>query len=109
MGYKFQFVTLAGFHALNHSMFKLSAAYREWGMTAYADFQENEFNSEQSGYRAVRHQEFVGTGFFDEITRVVTSGMTSTLGLAGSTEEEQFHTEKAPRHVRQQRLKVLKQ
>ncbi|MBI1807256.1 MAG: isocitrate lyase [Ignavibacteria bacterium] len=91
MGYRFQFVTLAGFHALNHSMFKLAQAYREWGMTAYADFQETEFNSEISGYKAVRHQEFVGTGFFDELTQVITNGSSSTLALTGSTEEQQFH------------------
>lgn len=91
LGYKFQFVTLAGFHALNHSMFKLAQAYKDWGMTAYADFQESEFKSEEHGYKAVKHQEFVGTGFFDEVTQVITNGMSSTLALTGSTEEEQFH------------------
>jgi isocitrate lyase len=91
MGYRYQFVTLAGFHALNYSMFKLAKAYREWGMSAYADFQEGEFKSEEHGYRAVKHQEFVGTGFFDEVAQVISSGSASTLGLAGSTEEAQFH------------------
>jgi isocitrate lyase len=97
MGYKFQFVTLAGFHALNYSMFKLAKAYREWGMTAYAEFQESEFKSEESGYKAVRHQEFVGTGFFDEVARVITNDSSSTLALKGSTEEEQFQTVPAER------------
>ena len=91
MGYKFQFVTLAGFHALNFSMFKLAHAYREWGMSAYADFQESEFRSEEAGYRAVKHQEFVGTGFYDEVAQVISNGTTSTLSLTGSTEEAQFH------------------
>lgn len=92
MGYKFQFVTLAGFHTLNHSMFKLAHAYREWGMSAYADFQESEFKSEELGYKAVKHQEFVGTGFFDEVAQVISGGASSTLALKGSTEEEQFGT-----------------
>jgi isocitrate lyase len=92
MGYKFQFITLAGFHALNHSMFHLAKAYRETGMTAYADFQESEFNSETDGYEATRHQEFVGTGFFDDVAQVISCGMSSTLALKGSTEEEQFHS-----------------
>jgi isocitrate lyase len=91
MGYKFQFVTLAGFHALNLSMFELAKAYRETGMTAYADFQEREFANEVDGYTATRHQEFVGTGFFDEVAQATTSGEASTLALVGSTEEEQFH------------------
>ncbi len=90
MGYKFQFITLAGFHALNYSMFKLAHAFREWGMPAYADFQEHEFKSEEIGYKAVKHQEFVGTGFFDEVAKVISGGTTSTLGLTGSTEEAQF-------------------
>jgi isocitrate lyase len=91
MGYKFQFVTLAGFHALNLSMFTLAHGYAETGMTAYADLQEREFLlSEQLGYGAVRHQRFVGTGYFDEVTKVI--GSVSTAALAGSTEEEQFET-----------------
>ncbi|HEX6902784.1 MAG TPA: isocitrate lyase [Thermoanaerobaculia bacterium] len=89
MGYKFQFVTLAGFHSLNLSMFELARAYKESGMTAYSRLQEREFENERlAGYRAVKHQGFVGTGYFDEIAKVV--GNTSTVALAGSTEEEQF-------------------
>jgi isocitrate lyase len=91
MGYKFQFVTLAGFHALNLSMFELARGYAEVGMTAYADLQEREFLlAEQLGYCAVRHQRFVGTGYFDEITKTI--GTVSTAALTGSTEEEQFTT-----------------
>lgn len=89
MGYKFQFVTLAGFHALNLSMFELARGYAEKGMTAYADLQEREFLlAEQLGYCAVRHQRFVGTGYFDEVTKTI--GTASTAALSGSTEEEQF-------------------
>jgi len=90
MGYKFQFVTLAGFHALNHSMFELARGYRVSGMTAYARLQENEFASEGEGYRATKHQRFVGTGYFDEVAQAVAGGMSSTTALHGSTEEEQF-------------------
>jgi isocitrate lyase len=91
MGYKFQFVTLAGFHSLNLSMFELAHSYADRGMTAYADLQEREFLlAEQAGYAAVRHQRFVGTGYFDDITNVIAGGMASTAALAGSTEEEQF-------------------
>jgi isocitrate lyase len=89
MGYKFQFVTLAGFHALNLSMFELAHGYVRQGMTAYADLQEREFLlAEDLGYCAVRHQRFVGTGYFDEVTRTI--GNVSTAALSGSTEEEQF-------------------
>ncbi|MDE2292201.1 MAG: malate synthase A, partial [Elusimicrobia bacterium] len=91
MGYRFQFVTLAGFHALNHSMFELARAYRTEGMAAYSRLQEEEFASESSGYQATRHQEFVGTGYFDAVNQVVSGGQSSTLALKGSTEEEQFH------------------
>ncbi|MBI3550640.1 MAG: isocitrate lyase [Elusimicrobia bacterium] len=91
MGYKFQFVTLAGFHSLNHSMFELASEYRDDGMAAYSRLQEREFKSESSGYQAVKHQEFVGTGYFDEVNQVVSGGQSSTLALKGSTEEEQFH------------------
>ncbi len=90
MGYKFQFVTLSGFHSVNHAMFVLAREYRERGMAAYAALQEQEFGSEADGYEAVRHQEFVGAGYFDEITRITTHDATSTLALEGSTEEEQF-------------------
>jgi isocitrate lyase len=90
MGYKFQFVTLSGFHSLNHAMFALARGYRERGMAAYAELQEREFESEEDGYEAIRHQEFVGAGYFDEITKIATGDATSTLALKGSTEEEQF-------------------
>jgi isocitrate lyase len=90
-GYKFQFITLAGFHALNLSMFELARGYNEAGMTAYADLQEREFALEKTdGYRAVKHQAFVGTGYFDRITQTIASGRASTTALTGSTEEEQF-------------------
>lgn len=91
MGYKFQFVTLAGFHALNLSMFELARGYKENGMTAYSQLQEVEFARESdSGYRAVKHQAFVGTGYFDAVAQVIAGGATSTTALSGSTEEEQF-------------------
>jgi len=92
MGYKFQFITLAGFHALNHTMFELARAYKDHGMTAYTHLQEAEFASEREhNYGAVKHQRFVGTGYFDEVQNVITSGTASTTALAGSTETEQFH------------------
>ncbi len=90
MGYKFQFITLAGFHALNYSMFNLALGYREQGMAAYADLQEAEFALETSGYTATKHQREVGTGYFDEVAQVISSGNSSTVALAGSTEVEQF-------------------
>lgn len=91
MGYKFQFVTLAGFHALNLSMFELAKAYRETGMTGYVQLQEKEFAYEREhGYRAVKHQTFVGTGYFDEIAQTIAGGVISTTALKGSTEEKQF-------------------
>ena len=91
MGYKFQFITLAGFHALNYSMFKLADAYRREGMTAYAEMQEGEFGAEIQGYRATAHQRFVGTGYFDEVAQVISGGECSTAALRGSTEEDQFN------------------
>lgn len=90
MGYKFQFVTLAGFHALNLSMFELARGYAASGMAAYAKLQEVEFDRARDGYAAIKHQRFVGTGYFDEITQVVSNGASSTVALAGSTEEAQF-------------------
>jgi len=90
MGYKFQFVTLAGFHALNMSMFHLARGYSHAGMTAYSKLQQEEFAAQELGYRAVTHQRFVGTGYFDEIAQVVSGGNSSTTALAGSTEAEQF-------------------
>ncbi|MBE3596246.1 MAG: isocitrate lyase [Hydrogenibacillus sp.] len=90
MGYTFQFVTLAGFHALNHSMFELARDYAVRGMAAYADLQQREFESEADGYTATRHQREVGAGYFDQVSLIVSGGLASTLALVGSTEEEQF-------------------
>jgi isocitrate lyase len=90
MGYKFQFITLAGFHALNLSMFELAQGYRATGMTAYSKLQQEEFSCEAQGYEAAKHQRFVGTGYFDLVTQVIASGNASTTALAGSTEAEQF-------------------
>jgi isocitrate/methylisocitrate lyase len=91
MGYAFQFVTLAGFHALNLSMFELARGYRERAMTAYAELQDREFDlQKQDGYAAVKHQRFVGTGYFDEVAKTVSSGESSTAALKDSTEEHQF-------------------
>jgi isocitrate lyase len=94
MGYKYQFITLAGFHALNLSMFELAKGYRECGMTAYAALQAQEFAREaDSGYRATKHQRFVGTGYFDEIAQAIAGGSSSTTALCGSTEEAQFEAQ----------------
>jgi isocitrate lyase len=91
MGYKFQFVTLAGFHALNHSMFELARAYKTEGMAAYSRLQQAEFASEKDGYTATKHQREVGTGYFDDVAQVIAAGTSSTLALEGSTEKAQFH------------------
>jgi isocitrate lyase len=90
MGYKFQFITLAGFHALNESMFELARGYAEEGMTAYVRLQEREFELEAEGYTATRHQREVGAGYFDQVAQAVSGGESSTLALRGSTEEDQF-------------------
>jgi isocitrate/methylisocitrate lyase len=90
MGYKFQFVTLAGFHALNYSMFRLAADYRERGMAAYSELQEAEFAAETLGYRATKHQREVGTGYFDLVRETITGGLTATTAMADSTEQAQF-------------------
>ncbi len=90
LGYRFQFITLAGFHALNASMFELATAYRTEGMTAYVRLQEREFELEHGGYTATRHQREVGAGYFDAVLEAVTGGQSSTLALKGSTEEAQF-------------------
>ncbi len=89
-GYKFQFVTLAGFHSLNYGMFELARDYKERGMAAYSELQQAEFTAEKHGYSATRHQREVGTGYFDEVAQVITGGTSSTTALKGSTEEEQF-------------------
>ncbi len=90
MGYKFQFITLAGFHSLNHSMFTLASTYRDEGMSAYVRLQEAEFGSEADGYEATKHQREVGTGYFDAVVQTIAGGQSSTAALSGSTEEEQF-------------------
>ena len=90
MGYKFQFVTLAGFHTLNHSMYQLAHGYKDRGMAAYSELQQAEFDAEKIGYTATKHQREVGTGYFDAVSQVIASGKSSTLALLGSTEEEQF-------------------
>jgi len=95
MGYKFQFVTLAGFHSLNHGMFELARAYRERGMAAYSELQEAEFASEAHGYSATRHQREVGTGYFDQVAQTIAGGASSTTALADSTESAQFSKEAA--------------
>lgn len=91
-GYKFQFVTLAGFHSLNLGMFDLARGFKEKGMSAYSDLQQAEFEREKVGYRAVKHQGFVGTGYFDLVAQTINGGNFSTAALKGSTEEEQFET-----------------
>ena len=90
LGYRFQFITLAGWHALNSSMFRLSRAYRRQGMFAYSQLQQEEFDDERDGFRAARHQAFVGAGYFDAVQNTVMHGQSSTTALHGSTEEEQF-------------------
>ncbi|MEX0754747.1 MAG: isocitrate lyase [Actinomycetota bacterium] len=98
MGYRFQFITLAGFHALNASMFELAYGYAREGMTAYVELQEREFEMESDGYSATRHQAEVGTGYFDQVSQVITGGTSSTLALKGSTEEAQFLEEEKTSH-----------
>jgi isocitrate lyase len=90
MGYRFQFITLAGFHALNYSMFELARGYRAQQMTAYVTLQQAEFAAESSGYTATKHQREVGAGYFDAVTQVVSGGTSSITALSGSTEEQQF-------------------
>ena len=91
MGYKFQFITLAGFHSLNHSMFHLARGYAQDGMTSYVELQEAEFADEAEGYTATKHQREVGTGYFDQVAEVISGGKSSTLALGESTEAAQFH------------------
>lgn len=99
MGYKFQFVTLAGFHCLNHSMYELAQRYRQHGMAAYAHLQEAEFLSETEGYSAVRHQREVGTGYFDAVSTAISGGQSSTTAMAASTESQQFHGDAGNGHA----------
>jgi isocitrate lyase len=96
MGYKFQFVTLAGFHQLNYGMFQLARGYKERGMAAYSELQQAEFAAEAQGYTAIKHQREVGTGYFDAVAMTITGGKSSTTAMAGSTETEQFHDEEKP-------------
>jgi isocitrate lyase len=91
LGYKFQFITLAGFHALNTSMFELASSYKAKGMAGYSELQQKEFALQSKGFKAVKHQAFVGVGYFDEVQNVITAGEASTVALKGSTEEAQFH------------------
>jgi isocitrate lyase len=93
LGYRFQFVTLAGFHALNASMFELARGYRADAMTAYVELQQREFACEQDGYTATRHQREVGAGYFDEVLQTISGGTASTLALRGSTEQNQFESQ----------------
>jgi isocitrate lyase len=93
MGYRFQFITLAGFHTLNHSMFELAKGYASEGMPAYVKLQRKEFEDERKGYEAVKHQAFVGTSYFDDVATVISAGTVSTLAMKGSTEESQFEEE----------------
>jgi isocitrate lyase len=90
MGYKFQFVTLAGFHALNYAMYELARQFRERGMAAYSELQQKEFEAERHGYSATRHQREVGTGYFDKVAEAISAGNASTLALGESTEAAQF-------------------
>lgn len=90
MGYKFQFITLAGFHNLNYGMFELAKGYKERQMAAYVEMQEKEFAAVSEGFTAVKHQREVGTGYFDDVTQAITAGTSSLTALTGSTEEEQF-------------------
>lgn len=90
MGYRYQFITLAGFHALNASMFELARGYAESGMAAYVELQNAELAMEDQGYTATRHQREVGAGYFDLVSQIVGGGQSSTLSLKGSTEEDQF-------------------
>ena len=90
MGYRYQFITLAGFHALNASMFELAKGYVAAGMPAYVELQDREFAMEGEGYTATRHQREVGAGYFDLVSQTVSAGSSSTLALVGSTEEDQF-------------------
>ncbi|HEY8629507.1 MAG TPA: hypothetical protein VIL73_03045, partial [Gaiellaceae bacterium] len=94
MGYRFQFITLAGFHSLNAGMFELARGYAANGMSAYVELQEREFALEADGYTATRHQQEVGAGYFDRVTSAITGGQSSTLALQGSTEEAQFSEER---------------
>jgi isocitrate lyase len=106
MVYKFQFITLAGFHSLNYSMFELAHGYARDNMTAFVELQQKEFAAAEKGFTAVKHQREVGTGYFDQITQVVAGGKASTTALHGSTEDEQFFDQNAPRSPDQKKAKL---
>jgi isocitrate lyase len=108
MGYRFQFVTLAGFHLLNLSMYELARAYRDRGMAAYSELQEREFALEADNYRAVKHQRFVGTSYFDAVQQVIAGGNSSVTALKGSTEEAQFTKDLTPLSIAPSRRSVPK-
>jgi isocitrate lyase len=91
LGYKFQFITLAGFHALNTSMFELSMMYKEKGMAGFSQLQQKEFALQDHGFKAIKHQSFVGTGYFDVVQNVIQQGASSTVAMVNSTESAQFH------------------
>jgi len=99
MGYKFQFITLAGFHSLNYSMFHLAHGYARNNMAAFVESQEAEFAAVEQGFTAVKHQREVGTGYFDAVTQTVQGSQASTTALKGSTEDEQFFDKAAKLHV----------
>ena len=90
MGYKFQFITLAGFHAQNYAIFDLAKRYKKEGMSAYSELQKKEFSSEKEGYTATKHQREVGTSYFDAVSNTISGGESSTTAMKGSTEDEQF-------------------
>lgn len=99
MGYKFQFVTLAGFHSLNLSMFELARGYRDRGMGAYSEMQQAEFAAEANGFTATRHQREVGTGYFDQVSMTITGGRSSTTAMGASTETAQFAKDEPKLHA----------
>ena len=107
MGYKFQFVTLAGFHSLNLSMFDLARRYRKTGMAAYSELQEKEFKAVEAGYQAVKHQRFVGAGYFDDVTQVIAGGQSLVTALTGSTEEQQFYDSNPSQQTRLNRVSAV--
>ncbi len=108
-GYKFQFITLAGFHTLNQSMFDLASAYAQQGMPAYVRLQKREFEAESAGYGAVKHQSFVGTGYFDQVAQVISEGESATVAMKGSTEAAQFTRKVEASIPRDQKRQALKE
>jgi isocitrate lyase len=109
MGYRFQFVTLAGFHSLNLSMFELAKGYARRGIGAYSEMQEREFAMQSEGFTAVRHQHEVGTSYFDAVAMAVSGGKSSTTAMSGSTEHAQFHNRRAAAELERKRSQGQKQ